>query len=41
VRAKCLEYALDNDLDHGIFGGTTEPERRKLRRRTRADRRAA
>jgi WhiB family redox-sensing transcriptional regulator len=41
VRAKCLEYALDNGLDHGIFGGTTEPERRKLRRRTRADRRAA
>ncbi|GAA1277682.1 hypothetical protein GCM10009609_46080 [Pseudonocardia aurantiaca] len=41
VRAKCLEYALDNGLDHGIFGGTTELERRTLRRRTRADRRAA
>jgi WhiB family redox-sensing transcriptional regulator len=41
VREKCLEYALDNGLDHGIFGGTTELERRKLRRRTRADRPAA
>lgn len=41
VRAECLEYALDNGLDHGIFGGTTETERRKLRRRARTDRRAA
>jgi WhiB family transcriptional regulator, redox-sensing transcriptional regulator len=32
VRAACLEYALDNGLDHGIFGGTTETERRALRR---------
>jgi WhiB family redox-sensing transcriptional regulator len=33
VRAECLEYALDNGLDHGVFGGTTETERRELRRR--------
>jgi WhiB family redox-sensing transcriptional regulator len=33
VRAECLEYALDNALDHGIYGGTTESERRTLRRR--------
>lgn len=32
VRTACLEYALDNGLDHGIFGGTTETERRALRR---------
>jgi WhiB family transcriptional regulator, redox-sensing transcriptional regulator len=32
VRAECLGYALDNGLDHGIFGGTTETERRALRR---------
>jgi WhiB family redox-sensing transcriptional regulator len=32
VRSECLEYALDNGLDHGIFGGTTESERRTLRR---------
>ncbi len=33
VRERCLEYALDNGLDHGVFGGTTESERRALRRR--------
>jgi WhiB family transcriptional regulator, redox-sensing transcriptional regulator len=32
VRAQCLEYALDNALDYGVFGGTTETERRELRR---------
>ena len=32
VRERCLEYALDNGLDHGIFGGLTETERRALRR---------
>ena len=41
VRAECLGYALDNGLDHGIFGGTTESERRTLRRRARTDRKAA
>jgi WhiB family transcriptional regulator, redox-sensing transcriptional regulator len=41
VRAQCLEHALHNGLDHGIFGGTTESERRKLRRRARVDRKAA
>jgi WhiB family transcriptional regulator, redox-sensing transcriptional regulator len=40
VRSECLEYALDNALDHGIFGGTTETERRTLRR-ARTVRRAA
>jgi WhiB family transcriptional regulator, redox-sensing transcriptional regulator len=33
VREQCLRYALDNGLDHGIFGGTTEAERRALTRR--------
>jgi WhiB family transcriptional regulator, redox-sensing transcriptional regulator len=33
VREQCLRYALDNGLDHGIFGGTTEHERRALTRR--------
>ena len=36
VREQCLRYALDNGLDHGIFGGTTEPERRELTRTRRA-----
>ena len=35
VREQCLRYALDNGLDDGIFGGTTERERRTLTRRTR------
>jgi hypothetical protein len=32
VRVECLEYALqDGDcFDHGIWGGTTPRERRKL-----------
>jgi WhiB family redox-sensing transcriptional regulator len=37
VRVECLEHALDTGLDHGIFGGTTDRERRKLFRRTRAE----
>lgn len=32
VREVCLGYALENGLDHGIFGGTTPDERRKLTR---------
>ena len=32
VRTRCLDYAMDNALDHGIFGGTTECERRDLTR---------
>jgi WhiB family transcriptional regulator, redox-sensing transcriptional regulator len=35
VRARCLDYAIDNALDHGVFGGTTERERRVLVRRDR------
>ncbi|GAB3493447.1 WhiB family transcriptional regulator [Amycolatopsis cihanbeyliensis] len=35
VRALCLRYALDNGLDYGIYGGTTERERRDLVRRAR------
>lgn len=42
VRAKCLEYALEARLDHGVFGGLTEAERRSLRRsRQRRARRLA
>ena len=33
VRAECLEYALANDERFGIWGGLSERERRKLRRR--------
>lgn len=32
VRIECLTYALENGLEHGIWGGLTELERRRLRR---------
>lgn len=36
VATACLEWALDSDQDSGVWGGTSEEERRKLRRqRTR------
>jgi WhiB family transcriptional regulator, redox-sensing transcriptional regulator len=33
VRAQCLDYALANDERFGIWGGLSERERRRLRRR--------
>jgi WhiB family redox-sensing transcriptional regulator len=33
VRTSCLEYALENDERFGIWGGLSERERRKLRKR--------
>ncbi|WP_159620243.1 WhiB family transcriptional regulator [Ruania rhizosphaerae] len=33
VRAECLEYALAHDERFGIWGGLSERERRKLKRR--------
>jgi WhiB family redox-sensing transcriptional regulator len=35
VKAPCLEYALDNHVDHGVWGGTSERERRRILRRRR------
>jgi WhiB family redox-sensing transcriptional regulator len=32
VQTECLEYALSTNQDSGIWGGTSEEERRKLRR---------
>lgn len=32
VRVQCLRYALRNREQFGIWGGTSERERRKLRR---------
>jgi WhiB family redox-sensing transcriptional regulator len=32
VRAECLEYALTENIGHGIWGGLSVPEREKLRR---------
>ncbi|WP_094770392.1 WhiB family transcriptional regulator [Microbacterium gorillae] len=33
VRGECLQYALQNDERFGIWGGLSERERRKLKRR--------
>lgn len=33
VRHPCLEYALETNQVTGVWGGTTEDERRALRRR--------
>jgi len=33
VRNSCLEYALENDERFGIWGGLSERERRKIRKR--------
>jgi WhiB family redox-sensing transcriptional regulator len=35
----CLEYALANRIDHGVWGGTSERQRRRIlkARRTLAD----
>ena len=33
VRVDCLEYAIETNQDSGIWGGTSEEERRTLRRR--------
>ncbi len=39
VREPCLEFALSTNQDSGIWGGTSEEERRKLRRQWMASRR--
>lgn len=35
VRQQCLDYAVDNDMDLGVWGGLTERQRRAYARRTR------
>ena len=38
VRTPCLEYALVNRVDHGVWGGTSERERRRILRSRRLSR---
>jgi WhiB family redox-sensing transcriptional regulator len=35
VKRLCLEYALQNRIDHGVWGGTSERERRRILRSRR------
>lgn len=37
VKERCLEYALANRIDHGVWGGTSERERRRILKRRRQD----
>ena len=30
VKEPCLEYALDQRIDHGVWGGTSERQRRRI-----------
>lgn len=33
VRKPCLDYAIEHDENHGVWGGLTENQRRDLKRR--------
>jgi WhiB family redox-sensing transcriptional regulator len=35
VQSDCLEYALENRIDHGVWGGCSERERRRILKRRR------
>jgi WhiB family redox-sensing transcriptional regulator len=37
VQARCLEYALEQRVDHGVWGGCSERERRRIAKRRRAE----
>jgi len=37
VKEPCLEYALRNHIEHGVWGGASERERRRIARRRRLE----
>jgi WhiB family redox-sensing transcriptional regulator len=41
VQAQCLEFAIATNQEYGVWGGTSEEERRVLRRAWRARQRRA
>ena len=41
VKSPCLEYALRNRIDHGVWGGASERERRRIARQRRLAKQAA
>ncbi|MEV7166466.1 WhiB family transcriptional regulator [Streptomyces microflavus] len=34
VMERCLQWALESGQDHGVWGGTDEEDRRRIKRRT-------
>jgi WhiB family redox-sensing transcriptional regulator len=36
VKDECLEYALERRIEHGVWGGTSERERRRILKRRAA-----
>ncbi|MCA9308742.1 WhiB family transcriptional regulator [Candidatus Saccharibacteria bacterium] len=41
VREDCLDYAIALHIDHGVWGGTSERERRRIAKRRRQEARRA
>ena len=37
VQSPCLEYALSQRIDHGVWGGASERERRRILKRRRLE----
>ena len=37
VQEPCLEYALRHHIEHGVWGGASERERRRIARRRRLE----
>jgi len=37
VKVACLDYALDERIDHGVWGGCSERERRRILKHRRND----
>ena len=37
VSETCLEFALEHRIDHGVWGGTSERERRRILKRRRVE----
>ena len=37
VASRCLEYALEERIEHGVWGGCSERERRRISKRRRDD----
>ena len=40
VKVRCLDFAIETNQDSGIWGGTSEEERRNIRRQIAARKRA-